>query len=167
MMNQLSFTAVRAIDLAQKVGDAEPWIQREEHVCSCGERWHIIEPNNTGVGEVELLDSPDDWHIDQGHEVTVEPVMAPQQMVDLARLRDAGELASVAHDLLQEVVDELRAVKDSKQRVVVEPTTGNQLPVFKVADRKPRDTSTARYGWDVIARVLGVTTQAAQARFGH
>lgn len=166
MANQLSFTAVRATDLVQKVADPKPWIKREEHVCSCGERWHIVEPNSTGVGEVELLDSPDDWHIEEGHEVTVEPIMAPQQMVDLARLRDAGELVSVAQELLQEVVDELRAVEDTKQRVVVEPTSG-EFPVFNVVDRKPRDTSKARYGWDVIARVLGVTPQAAQARFGH
>lgn len=110
-------------------------------------------------------DHPGVWHEEQGHEITSHNVTAPEHVANLAQLEQAKQLMALARDFLQETVHDLRAVTDNKQRVITEQTNEHAPPRFELVDRHARDTSTARYGWDVIGAVLGVSAQAAQSRF--
>lgn len=91
-------------------------------------------------------------------------ITAPSYIADLHQLENAKRLMELARDFLQETVHDLRAVQDSKQRVIATTTT-HKNQRFELADRHIRDTSNARYGWDVIGAALGVSAQAAQSRF--
>lgn len=167
-MSQMSVTPAIAQELLDQIVDPQPWVMNEHYLCkTCQRSWSIAgisEPGPDGADHDGSPHDPGDWHREEGHDVVIEEVMSPEHTVDLARIENAARLVEVANDLLREVVSEVRSVED-KTRKVTMTEAGSEWPLFDLEARKPNDKSRARYGWDVIARVLRVSPQAAQQRF--
>jgi len=162
---QTNITMLQIQELIEKLNHPKPWVISTHFEChTCGAYWVLAGMNETFADDE---DHPGVWHEEQGHEITSREVMAPQHVVELAQLDQAKQLMELTRDLLQETVHDLRAVNDNKQRVIAEQTSEQAPAHFKLVERHARDTSTAKYGWDVIGAVLGVSAQAAQSRFSH
>lgn len=162
---QTSIIMLQIQELIDKLNHPKPWVISTHFECqTCGDYWVVAGMNETFADDE---DHPGVWHEEQGHEITSRDVMAPQHVVDIAQLDYAKQLMELTRDFLQEAVHDLRAVIDTKQRVIAEQTKGQAPLHLELVDRHVRDTSTARYGWDVIGAALGVSAQAAQSRFSR
>lgn len=77
----------------------------------------------------------------------------------LQRVKDTRDLVRLAEQLLEETVADARAVPAKGKRAIVED--GRVHLIFQTA----ADHSKARYGWDAIGAVLGITKQRAHKKF--
>lgn len=84
---------------------------------------------------------------------------------ELERVQLASALVSACQRQLAEIVSELRAQTDRQHIVRAEHDEDGSVR-FVERERLAHDRSNRRYGWQVIGAALGVTAQAAQARFG-
>lgn len=83
----------------------------------------------------------------------------PEHARPLQRILDAKDLVRLGEQLLEETVADARAIPAKRKRAVIE--AGN----VTLVDQSAADHSQARYGWDVIGAVLGITKQRAHKRF--
>ena len=83
----------------------------------------------------------------------------PEHARPLQRILDAKDLVGLAEQLLAETVADARAIPAKQKRAVLED--GN----VRLVDQSAADHSQARYGWDVIGAVLGITKQRAHKKF--
>ena len=84
----------------------------------------------------------------------------PEHSRPLQRILDAKDLVRLAEQLLEETVADARSIPAKGKRAIYEDDGSVHL-VFQSA----ADHSQARYGWDSIGGVLGISKQRAHKRF--
>ena len=77
----------------------------------------------------------------------------------LQRIKDANDLVRLAEQLVRETVADARAIPADRKRAVLD---GRHV---HLVDQRAGDTSSSRYGWDVIGSTLGITKQRAHKKF--
>jgi hypothetical protein len=131
------------------------WILRARQAGEAGQGRRAVITTTTAHLR-DLLDQIEAWEPHPGSTATEAYTI----------LRNAADFQALADDLVRSAVADVRSIPAQGRKIVPDPRPGADSRSVVEQKVSAADRASSRWSWKAIGHVLGVTSQAAQQRFG-